>query len=559
MADPRLHHRGETFGNKKSIKTILSQNRFAVALLAAVAFSTTIARAADPLPSWNDGKAKQSIIELVAKVTKPDSPDFVPVAERIATFDNDGTLWCEKPVAVQLYFALDRVKALAPQHPEWQTKEPFASLLKGDVKSAMAGGEHALLEIIMATHAGMTTTEFEQMVQNWIATAKHPTTGRPYTEMVYQPMLELLAYLRANGFKTFIVSGGGIEFMRPWTEKVYGIPPEQVVGSSIKTKFEIRNGQPVLVRLPELNFNDDKEGKPVGINQHIGRKPVLSGGNVFSGGDIAMLRYCQSHPGATLQLMVNHDDAAREFAYVEPDNASLNAAAANGWTVVNMKNDWNTVFPPVAAAVTAIDILLEPDATMLQHSADNNARLLKVFPKGFALDAAHRPHITMLQCFVRNADLDKVYAAAGKVLAAANVTAMKLEAFKYYYAPAGVTGIAGICAKPTPEILQLQADIIAAAKPFMVETGPIGAFTAPHDNPAIDAAIIQYVSTFVPKMSGENFNPHVSTGVAPTAYLDQMLTEPFKPFTFSPAGAAVYQLGPFGTAAKKLKQLNLKP
>jgi hypothetical protein len=209
-------------------------------------------------------------------------------------------------------------------------------------------------------------------------------------------------------------------------------------------------------------------------------------------------------------------------------------------------------------AVTAIDILLEPDATMLQHSADNNARLLKVYPKGFSLDATHTPHITMLQCFARTADLDKLYAAAGQVLSRANVRAMKLEAFKYYYAPAGPVGIAGICAKPTPEILKLQADIIAAVKPWMVETGPIGAFTAPHDDAATDAAIIQYVSTFVPKMSGENYNPHVSTGVAPTAYLDQMLAEPFKPFTFSPAGAAVYQLGPFGTAAKKLKQLDLK-
>jgi hypothetical protein len=211
------------------------------------------------------------------------------------------------------------------------------------------------------------------------------------------------------------------------------------------------------------------------------------------------------------------------------------------------------------SAVTAIDILLEPDATMLGHSADNNARLLKVFPKGFALDAAHTPHITMIQRFVRTADLDKVYAAAGKVLARANVKAMKLEAFKYYYAPGGAVGVAGICAKPTPEILKLQADIIAAVKRFTVETGPIGAFTAPHDDPGTDAALIQYVSTFVPKMSGENFNPHVSTGVAPTAYLDQMLAEPFVPFTFSPAGAAVYQLGPFGTAAKKLKQLDLKP
>ena len=214
--------------------------------------------------------------------------------------------------------------------------------------------------------------------------------------------------------------------------------------------------------------------------------------------------------------------------------------------------------PAKPGKVTAIDILLEPDATMLQHSADNNARLLKVFPKGFSLDAAHTPHITMLQCFVRTADLKKVYAAAGKVLARANVKAMKLEAFKYYYAPAGAVGVAGICAKPTPEILKVQADIIAAAKPFMQETGPIGAFTAPHADVATDAALIGYVSTFVPKMSGQNYNPHVSTGVAPVAYLDAMLAEPFENFTFSPAGAAVYQLGPFGTAAKKLKQFDLK-
>ena len=329
-----------------TIKTTRNQTVIAAALACALAFTTTLARAADPLPSWNDGPAKKSIIDFVEKVTKEGSADFVPPNERIATFDNDGTLWCEKPLPFQLFFALDRVKALAPQHPEWKTKEPFASLLKGDVKAAMAGGEHSLIEIVMATHAGMTTGEFEKMVKDWIATAKHPTTKRPFTEMVYQPMLELLAYLRANGFKTFIVSGGGIEFMRAWAEKVYGIPPEQIVGSSGKTKFEMRDGQPVLVKLPEINFIDDKEGKPVGINQHIGRKPVLSGGNVFSGGDIAMLRYCQSHPGPTLQLMINHDDAAREFAYAEPDDASLKAAAANGWMVVSMKDDWKAIFPP---------------------------------------------------------------------------------------------------------------------------------------------------------------------------------------------------------------------
>jgi hypothetical protein len=224
-----------------------------------------------------------------------------------------------------------------------------------------------------------------------------------------------------------------------------------------------------------------------------------------------------------------------------------------------MKNDWKTVFPPAQSEVTAIDILLEPDSTMLKYSDANNARLLAVFPKGFTLDSAHRPHITLIQRFVRTADLDKVYAAAEKVLASANVNAMKLEAFKYYYAPAGAVGVAGICAKPTPEIIKLQADIVAAVKPFTVETGPIDAFTSAHDDPTTDAALIQYVSTFVPKMSGENFNPHVSTGVAPRDYLDKMNAEPFQSFVFSPAGAAVYQLGPFGTAAKKLKVWDLKP
>jgi phosphoserine phosphatase len=549
------------------MKTKRTQTLLAAALVGVLAFTSAIARAADPLPSWNDGKAKQSIINFVMKVTTPGSPVFVPVPERIATFDNDGTLWCEQPVPVQLYFALDRVNALAPKHPEWKTKEPFASLLKGDLKAALAGGDHALIELIMATHAGMTTVEFEQIVKDWIAAAKHPKTGRLYTDMVYQPMLEVLAYLRANGFKNFIVSGGGIEFMRPWTEQVYGIPPEQVVGSSIKTRFEMRDGKPVLVRLPELNFNDDKADKPVGINRHIGRRPIAAFGN--SRGDQEMLEYTQGGSGARFELLVLHDDAAREYAYGPakglPDvklgaftQAVYDEAQKEGWTVVSMKDDWKQVFPAGQSPVTAIDILLEPDATMLRQCEANNARLLKVFPKGFALDATHTPHITMLQCFVRTADLDQVYAAAGAVLAAANVTGMKLEAFKYYYAPAGAVGVAGICAKPTPAIIKLQADIIASVKPFMVETGPIGAFTAPHADPATDAGLIQYVSTFASKLSGENFNPHVSTGVAPKAYLDQMLAEPFGPFTFSPACAAVYQLGPFGTAAKKLKQLDLK-
>jgi hypothetical protein len=372
-------------------------------------------------------------------------------------------------------------------------------------------------------------------------------------------MLEVLDYLRANGFKPFIVSGGGIEFMRPWAEKTYGIPPEQVVGSSVKTKFELRDGQPVLVRLPEVNFNDDKASKPIGIHEHIGRRPIAAFGN--SDGDLQMLQYTGAGRGTRFCLYVHHTDAEREYVYGREDHMAkldkgLEEAAAKGWTVVSMKDDWKQVFP---FEVTAIDILLEPGATMIEHCQAVNARLLKEYPKGFALDATHTPHITLLQCFVHTADLDKLYAAVEKVFAAAKVPAMKLDAFKLYYIPAGAgLGVAGICAKPTPEIQKLQMDIIAAASPFNLRSGPIGAFTASHDNAALDAGIIGYVSKFEQVAAGEKFNPHVSTGNAPTTYLDQMVKEPFESFTFSPAGAAVYQLGPFGTAAKRLKEWNLK-
>jgi phosphoglycolate phosphatase-like HAD superfamily hydrolase len=334
---------------KQDLKTTPTQNLVTIAFACMVVFMTTNAQAADPLPSWNEGAVKQSIVEFVDKVTKEGSPDFVPPEERIATFDNDGTLWCEQPMYFQLLFALDRVKALAPQHPEWKTKEPFASLLKGDLKGALAGGERAILEIIVVTHAGMTTAEFEQIVKEWIATAKHPKFKRPYTECVYQPMIELLAYLRANGFKTFIVSGGGIEFMRPWTEKVYGIPPEQVVGSSIKTKYEWRDGKPVLMRLPEMNFIDDKTGKPVGINSHIGRRPIAAFGN--SDGDQQMLEWTQAGSGARLMMLVHHDDAVREFAYGAESKIGtfsdvlMAEAKKDAWTVISMKNDWKVIFP----------------------------------------------------------------------------------------------------------------------------------------------------------------------------------------------------------------------
>ena len=313
----------------------------------ALAFITASLHAADPLPSWNDGAAKQAITAFVTKTTADGSADFVPPAERIATFDNDGTLWGEQPMYFQAFFIFDRIKQLAPTHPEWKDKEPFASVLKGDLKSALAGGERALLEMAMATHAGTTTEEFEKIVSDWANTAKHPKSGKHFTEMVYQPMLEVLAYLRANGFKTFIVSGGGIEFMRPWTEKVYGIPPEQVIGSSIKTKFELRNGKPVLARLPELNFIDDKEGKPVAIQQHIGRRPIIAFGN--SDGDFQMLEWTTAGKGPRLALIVHHDDAQREYAYDRGSHIGklekgLDEAPQRGWSIISMQNDWKNIY-----------------------------------------------------------------------------------------------------------------------------------------------------------------------------------------------------------------------
>ncbi|EMI41739.1 nonspecific acid phosphatase precursor [Rhodopirellula sp. SWK7] len=307
-----------------------------------------IAAANDPLPSWNDTAAKQSIMEFVERVTQEGSPDFVPVEERIATFDNDGTLWSEQPYYFQLAFALDRVKAMAPDHPEWKTKQPFKGVLEGDLKAVMAGGKKSLIEIVAATHAGMTADEFEQIVTDWISTAKHPKTGRLYREMIFQPMLELLVYLRANDFKTFIVSGGGIEFMRPWTEATYGIPPEQVVGSSIKTRYEVRDGKPVIVRLPEVDFVDDKEGKPVGIHSHIGRRPILAAGN--SDGDWQMLQYTTIGRSPSFGLIVHHTDGEREWAYDRESHIgqldkALDDAQQKGWTVVDMKQDWKTIYP----------------------------------------------------------------------------------------------------------------------------------------------------------------------------------------------------------------------
>jgi phosphoserine phosphatase len=302
----------------------------------------------DPLPSWNEGPAKQAIVAFVSAVTQEGSPDFVPAPERVATFDNDGTLWVEHPIYVQFAFALDRVKALAPQHPEWQDKQPFKAVLSGDMEAVAASGEHGAAEIVAVTHAGMTPEDFRQVVKDWLATAKHPRFNRRYDELVYQPMLEVLAYMRANGFKTFIVSGGGAEFIRAFAAERYGIPPEQIVGSRIVTTFERRDGRPILFRLPKVDFVDDGPGKPVGIDQLIGRRPVAAFGN--SDGDLEMLQWTTETGRRRLGLIVHHTDAEREYAYdrdtkVGRLDRALEAAALDRWTVVDMKRDWKVVFP----------------------------------------------------------------------------------------------------------------------------------------------------------------------------------------------------------------------
>jgi len=301
----------------------------------------------ETLASWNDGPTKQAIVSFVQRITQEGGKDYIPPPERIAVFDNDGTLWAEQPIYFQFAFALDRIKALSGKHPEWKTEEPFKSALSGDLKGLAASGAKGLAEIMALTHAGMTTDEFDITVKDWLKKARHPKTGRPYTEMVYHPMLELLSYLRENGFKTFIVSGGGVEFMRNFTEKVYGIPPERVVGSSGKLKFEMRGEKPVVVKLPEVDFIDDKEGKPVGIEKFIGRRPIMAFGN--SDGDQQMLEWTAAGPGPRFALLVHHTDAEREWAYDRESpigrlDKALDEAQAKGWTVVDMKKDWKTIF-----------------------------------------------------------------------------------------------------------------------------------------------------------------------------------------------------------------------
>ena len=302
----------------------------------------------DPLPSWTNGPSKQQILDFVDSVTNSSSSDFVPANERVATFDNDGTLWSEKPTYFQLLFIIERVKSMATDHPEWKTTQPFQAVLEDDWAALKAAGEHGLMELAMATQSGMTTAEFEVIVTQWSTTAMHPTSGKLYTQMVYQPMLELMDYLRAHDFKVFIVSGGGLEFMRPWTEAVYGIPPEQVVGTSNEIRYEVRNGEPVLVRMPEIHFVNNDVTKPVAINRFIGRRPTLAAGN--SDGDFEMLEWTTSGDGARLGLIVHHTDSNREWAYDRQSSEGrldrgLDEADQKGWLLVDMARDWQVVYP----------------------------------------------------------------------------------------------------------------------------------------------------------------------------------------------------------------------
>lgn len=325
---------------------ILPLQRYAVALLLGFAFITQASAAAkDPLPSWNDSAAKTAIIEFVQQVTDKNSEHFVPQEKRIATFDNDGTLWSEQPMYFQVQFALDRIKTLASKHPEWKTEEPYASILQGDLKNLHT---EDLIKVLYATHAGMTTDEFDAIVKEWIATAKHPTTGKKYTEMVFQPMLEVLDYLRANGFKTFIVSGGGTGFMRAWATEVYQIPPEQIVGSTFETEFVMVDGKPVLKRLPNLLVNDDKEVKVQQIYERIGQRPIAAFGN--SDGDLAMLQWTAAGEGLRLPVYIHHTDDKREWRYDRESHIGkldkgLDEAKAKNWPMVDMKADWKTIYP----------------------------------------------------------------------------------------------------------------------------------------------------------------------------------------------------------------------
>ena len=533
------------------------------ALLAALG---TQARAeTDPLPSWNDGLAKQAIVAFVKETTDLANPKFVPTAERIAVFDNDGTLWPENPMPFQLAYAVDTLKQMAAQKPELNQDPMVQAALAGDFAKLLEGPHHdGLLHIIALTHAGMTTEEFEADVENWLATARHPRYGKPYDQLTYQPMQEVLSYLRANGFKTFIVSGGGADFMRVWSERVYGIPPEQIVGSAGRATYELKPSGPVLVKTLDYLFVDDKDGKPVGIHEFIGRRPIAAFGN--SDGDKAMLEYTTiGNPRPSLGMIIHHTDAEREYAYDAHPKSSgklveaLQDAPQRGWIVVDMKSDWKRVFAlepngpsGVEDRLIAIDVLLQPDGKMLEEAANWNAQMREQSPEGFALDEQHAPHITLVQRFIAESDLGSVLAAVDRVKSAFDIANMQMTATGLYDIPSGKIGVAGIVIEPSDELLALQEAVIEAVNPFARTGGDASAFVPDATGTPFDPLLFKYVDTFVPNQTGKKFNPHVTIGIAPLGWLEDLEKQPFSTFTFGAKGIATYRLGNFGTASKLL-------
>jgi 2'-5' RNA ligase/phosphoglycolate phosphatase-like HAD superfamily hydrolase len=519
----------------------------------------------DPLPSWNDGPAKQAIVAFVKETTDQASAKFVPTAERIAVFDNDGTLWPENPIPFQLAYAVDTLKHMAAEKPELNDDPMVQAALAGDFAKLLEGPHHdGLLHIVALTHAGMTTDEFKAKVENWLSTARHPRYGKPYDQLTYQPMQEVLSYLRANGFKTFIVSGGGADFMRVWSERVYGIPPEQVVGSAGRANYELKPSGPVLVKTLDYLFVDDKEGKPVGIYEFIGRRPIAAFGN--SDGDKAMLEYTTiDNPRPSLGMIIHHTDAEREYAYDTHPKSSgklveaLRDAPRRSWIVVDMKSDWKRVFAfepkgpsGVDDRLIAIDVLLEPDGKMLEEAANWNAQMREQSPEGFALDEQHSPHITLVQRFIAESDLGSVLAAVDRVKSAFDVANMQMTATGLYHIPSGKIGVAGIVIEPSDKLLALQQAVIEAVNPFARTGGDESAFVPDATGMPFDPLLFKYVDTFVPNQTGKKFNPHVTIGIAPLGWLEDLEKQHFSSFTFGTKGIATYQLGNFGTASKRL-------
>jgi hypothetical protein len=512
------------------------------------------------LPSWNDGPAKAAILEFVGRVTTPDGADYAPPSERIAVFDNDGTLWCEQPLQPQVFFLIDRVKRLAAQDPGLKDRQPFRALLDLDLNTLLGLGKQALLELAFATHAGMSQEAFDEIAGPWLAAARHPRLSRRFQDCAYQPQLELLDLLRANAFKVFIVTGGGGDFVRAISEEAYGVPPEQVIGSSMKTRFEMLDGRAHLMKLSQLDRFNDGEAKPQSIGLHIGRRPLLAFGN--SDGDLPMLLHVKSGAGARIALLLHHDDQEREFAYdrdfrLSPLAEALDKAGAYGLTVVSMKRDWNTIFThasrevPMTDAI-AIDVLLEPDTVLVEHAKAVNAELRQNYPQGFALDPAHAPHITLVQRYVRSSDLDAVTAAVTGAVQAS--LPLHLQADGYSHIAGGGIGLLNYRIKHSDDLSDLEARVVAAVQPFAISGGAAEAFAHAADE-QINEETIKYVEAFVPAASGDKYDPHVTLGVAKLDYAQDLEAEPFRPFGFDGLNVAIYQLGNFGTAQKRLWSL----